>query len=644
MARSLRHRGPDASGQWLDSTARVGFSHTRLSILDLTSAGAQPMTDEATGAVICFNGEIYNHLALRKSLEQPRTGSPIAISRRFSSHSDTEVLLRLLVDQPVSTVLAKLRGMFAFAFWDPRTQQLTLARDTFGEKPLHYGVTESGALVFGSEIKALAASSLIPIEVNPLVFGEFLTTGALSSNSCAFRGIDKLAPGSFVQFSLSPKGPLPTQAMRFRTPSMEPRLRQREVGEQEAREIADEIYTRLERSVESQISADVPVGAFLSGGIDSSLVVAMMRKYQRAELHTFSVGFSEPGFDESTFASAVAESIGTTHHRYLLSDADVQSVAQEMPVIWDEPFADSSQIPMFLVSKFARQTVKVCLSGDGADELFQGYGRYADFERWNRIPAAEGLSNNKLYAALYRSLTHLEQCTRPHTVHTIARRLAQGMAVLSSGDLALRYGGLTAQCRNIGSILRAQGPFSSSVGAATVASSELLASLDSIDAASLLDLQHYLPDDILVKVDRASMANGLEVRAPFLDVDVAERALAAPSSLLREKSVLKALLKRRAQMLIPGFPAHRKKMGFGVPMDKWLRTTLKPWGDAVLLDASRLAMEHVDLQTVRSLWGRHQEGRADSGTELWHILALVQWLNAFDRGLWQNGRWRCQKA
>lgn len=585
MTSRLVHRGPDGSG--VHATGRMAFGHRRLAVVDLSEAGAQPLVDEARGLVLTYNGEIYNHVALRHELE--------AAGHRFRGHCDTEVLLRGYA-QWGPAVVHRLRGMFAFAIWDCRHETLFLARDRLGQKPLFHTRAAEGFL-FASEAKALLAWPGLPRRADPAALDAYLTLGYTPGRLTGFQGIERLPAGHTL--TLHPDGR--TTIERYWAPP-EPGLPP--AGNR--RDLMEEFRARLEEAVSLRAVADVKVGAFLSGGVDSSAICAFMAPHAQGRLATFSAGFGTAGYDETDAALTTARHLGTDHQSFLMDDGLLDSLAR---LVWhfDTPFADSSAVVTHALSGRIREHVTVALSGDGADELLLGYPRYGQLaavlaaggpedtkhERSRLSPfpdRAPTFADAYVYAIEkfreHQKLAGYDHVLLPHLKHPFSRRFA--------GRLDTRHGG------------------------------EL--------AAARLDLDSYLPDDILVKMDLASMAHGLEVRSPFLDHCLVEWISRLPPSHRAFGGVPKALLKDTVAPLLPDGLTGRTKMGFRVPVSSWLAGPLHDFVRG-LLDSDRFAARGLLRPAfVRELLDQHVTGTMDHSSRLWALLTLELWFQTFIDG------------
>lgn len=622
MAASIGQRGPDHSGIWIDFASRVGFAHNRLAIVDLSPAGNQPMHSRSGRYVITYNGEIYNHRDLREELA----------ADSWQGHSDTETLLAAIEAWGVRGALERCVGMFAFALWDKKERELTLARDRLGEKPLYYGrQNETGPFLFGSELKALARHPQFRCEIDRDALALYLRFNYVPAPRSIYRGISKLGSGCLLIFSEG-KEPRIEDYWSAAT-AAEKGAADRFAGS--AGECVDELEHLLARAVGQQMMSDVPLGAFLSGGIDSSAIVALMQKQSAAPVKTFSIGFREEEFDEARHASAVARHLGTEHTELYVTPAEAMAVLPALPAMYDEPFADSSQVPTYLVSRLAREQVTVSLSGDGGDELFGGYDRYglalALWRRLSAVPrpvrqvAAGGLGATP--APIWNGVAAAASALFPEVrgIKGVGSKIHQRAALLGSRSVMELYGGLVSQWADPASIvIGGKEPASFANG-----SERPLAGLGSVEQMMATDMVTYLPDDILVKLDRASMAVSLESRVPLLDHRVVEFAWRIPFELKVRGGETKWVLRQLLHRHVPRDLVERPKMGFGVPVGSWLRGPLRGWAEG-LLDDRRLREDgYFRPGPVRRMWESYLGGATGSHHRIWTILMFQSWLDEF---------------
>lgn len=617
MCNRLSHRGPDDSGVWIDNEAGIALGHRRLSILDTSPAGHQPMQSPCGRYVLAYNGEIYNHSELRAELE--KEGGAF----NWRGHSDTETLLAGLRHWGLEKCLQKVNGMFAFVLWDGLERRLMLARDRIGEKPLYYGRVQD-VFLFGSELKALSAHPLWLGEVDRDALTLFLRYGYIPAPWSIYKGIKKLPPAHFLVSE--------DQGRSFREPECYWNLSK--IAETSARsniqdcaDLIDEMDELVIKAVGQRMMADVPLGAFLSGGYDSSLIAAAMQVQSSSPVRTFSIGFDEREYNEAQHAKAVAEYLGTDHTELYVTSEQALSVIPQLADIYDEPFADSSQIPTFLVSKLAREQVTVSLSGDGGDELFGGYHRYVLGHRvWNKL---RFLPNTMRFALSWllkhapsKAFDHLQLVLPPRwQLPNLSDRLPKLAEVLQFNSGEAFYLSLISRMKEpeqwvIGAtepkpILDFPGSWPSLAGLR-----EQMMYLDQIT---------YLPDDILTKIDRASMAVSLEARVPLLDHHIVEFAWRVPTECKFRHGQGKWLLREVLHRYVPKNLLDRPKMGFGVPIEEWLRGPLRDWAES-LLDERRLADEgFFNPEPIRQLWKEHLSGKRRWHYQLWGVLMFQAW-------------------
>ena len=615
MAATLRHRGPDDAGAWVDAKAGIGFGFRRLAVIDLSPAGHQPMHSRSGRYTIVFNGEVYNFEDLRKQIVKVTPGAS------FRGHSDTEVILESIEQWGLRTSLQRFIGMFAFALWDAQERQLHLVRDRVGVKPLYYGRVGT-KLLFGSQLKALAAYPDFDPELSSEAVDLLVRFGYVPEPHSIYRGIFKLPPGTIATFTT----PAEMRMSAYWSLAEVVRSATANRFHRSADAAGEELDALLTDAVRLRMIADVPVGVFLSGGIDSSTVVAIAQGLSQQPVKTFTIGFLSAEYDEAPFARRVAQHFATDHHELYVSPQEAMAVIPQLPLIYDEPFADASQIPMRLVSALARSVVTVALSGDGGDELFGGYTRYA---------AAPAIWRNigRFPPAARRALARLLGGIAPATWQRIGRWrfLPSQLRLTHFADKALK----------VRRALRADDADAFYWALASHNSDGFLSSRFarpntppiSIDAPitalaermMYLDTLTYLPDDILVKVDRASMSVGLEAREPLLDHRLIEFAWKLPLDMRVRRGRGKLLLRKVLQRYIPDAKLERPKSGFSIPLEAWLREPLREWADA-LLDPRALREEGVfDPEVVRVAWTSHLSGRANLEHELWSVLMFRAW-------------------
>lgn len=612
MSRRLGHRGPDGSGVWCDPGAGMALAHRRLAILDLSPAAAQPMASRCGRHVLTLNGEVYNHRALREELAKR--------GHAFATRADTEVLLAAIAAWGVHRALTRVDGMFAFALWDARERELVLARDRFGEKPLYYG-RFGGALLFASELKALQAHPDFDARLDPDAASQFLRHSFVPAATCIFQGVRKLPGGTFLRLRAPDDDATP---VAYWSAAAEVQAAAADPVRASPAEAAAELERLLSASVRLRMESDVPTGALLSGGIDSSSVAALMQAQSARPVRTFTVGLGDPHLDESGHGRAVARHLGTEHSELRIGPADALKLIPELPTLYDEPFADNSQIAAHLIAARAREHVKVLLTGDAGDELFGGYtrhlwvGRLWNAARWLPPAARRGLSRGILGV-------------RPGAWDAVLRR----MAPVLPAPFRMRTPG--DRMHKLASVLPERGPDAMYArlvchgnGRATAASLPAVpGTLDEWGHRLMyLDCTFFLPDDVLVKVDRAFMGVGLEPRLPFLDAAVFRFAWRLPIGLKLSALQGKWLLRQVLFKHVPPALFHRAKGGFGVPVAAWLRGELRGWA-AELLDPARLrAQGVVPVEQVRAMWTDHLSGRRNWHIGLWNVLMLQAWLDA----------------
>ncbi len=627
MGDAIAHRGPDDSGTWFDYDAGAGLVHRRLSILDLSPAGHQPMVSASGRFVIAFNGEIYNHLEVRRKVEISNFKS------EWRGHSDTETLLAGFDAWGIEETLQQSVGMFAIAVWDRAKRTLILAIDRLGEKPLYYGYA-GGALVFGSELKAMLQVPGPTPQIGRSALALLLRYGYVPAPHTIYEGWAKLPPGTLVKVSLDAVRqqvrPEPVAYWSAREAAMAGVTSPLEFASDT--EAADSLESMLRQAIAGEMVADVPVGAFLSGGVDSSTVVALMQKQSSRPVKTFTIGFSEDAYNEAVFAKDVARHLGTEHTELYVSPQEALEVIPKLPEIYCEPFSDPSQIPTFLVAKLARQHVTVSLSGDGGDELFGGYTRYFLGARmWKKI---EGIPL-VLRRAAARAVLSTPPSTWDRLYAPVAGLIPKERRWLAPGD-KIHKGATLLKSVNGSEVYRHLVSHWQSdevvLGGASEPETELPQGMESLPVMAermmLIDSVSYLPGDILVKVDRAAMAVSLESRAPLLDHRLFEYAWRLPLHYKIRGGTGKWLLRQVLYRHVPPKLVDRPKMGFGIPIDSWLRGPLRDWAEA-LLDERRLRNEgYLNPAPVRQKWLEHLSGARNWQYHLWDVLMFQAWHEA----------------
>ena len=632
MVDTIRHRGPNDSGVWVDIDAGIALAHRRLSIVDLSQAGHQPMTSASGRYVIAFNGEIYNHLEIRHELDKLRYDSSLAMTGKdvfWRGHSDTETLLAGFEAWGIETTLKKTVGMFAIALWDREEKVLTLARDRMGEKPLYYGF-QNKIFLFGSELKALKAHPNFLSEIDRDVLCLYLRHCYIPAPFSIYKGIQKLLPGTYIQVRLGTDSSSETLAPKAYWSMADVVAKglasSFEGSDAEAIRALD---SQLKKAIGLQMMADVPLGAFLSGGIDSSTVVALMQAQSTRPVKTFSIGFDEEGYNEAEYAKAVAQHLGTDHTELYVSSAEAMGVIPLLGKMYDEPFADSSQIPTFLVSQMAKEHVTVSLSGDAGDELFCGYNRYLLADTWKKIEHVP-FGARKFSGHLIKKLS-------PATWDGIFQQA--GKVKKFPSNMGEKLGKLANRLEKVDGVNELYYSLVSEIDypeQIVIGATEPKTWLtqkgmhssfkDAKQHMMFMDSMTYLPDDILVKVDRAAMANSLETRVPFLDHRVVELAWNLPMAMKIREGETKWILRQVLYQYVPQQLIERPKAGFGIPLGDWLRGPLREWVES-LLDEHRLHREgFFNADFVHELWHAHLTGRRNNQLLLWNILMFQSWL------------------
>lgn len=618
MTATLDHRGPDDRGEWWDDEAGIALGHTRLSIVDLSPSGHQPMTSASGRYVITFNGEIYNHSELRKELRDVA----------WRGTSDTETLLAGFDSWGVDATVRRSVGMFAFGVWDRGEHTLSLWRDRLGEKPMYYGWI-GRTFVFGSELRALRCHPDFEAAIDRSALSMYLSLSYVPTPHSIYKNVHKLPPGSFLRVSKEiGKTARPVHYWDAREVAARVSI---SAFPGNGREAADELESLLRQAVAGQMLADVPLGAFLSGGVDSSTVVSIMQSRSMQPIRTFAVGFEDSRFDEASYARVVAKHLGTDHTELYVTPRELLAVVPRLASIYDEPFADSSQIPTVLVSQLARRHVTVSLSGDGGDELFCGYAHYLFahglWRNLGRIPyplrLAFAAASRKVPVGLVTSILGpvFALPGRRVTPARLAEKLSKLETILSARDLTSFYGALGTRWQSNGVI-----PCPTSHNEISSLSSTQLLPKNAIEQMMAIDTVSYLPDDILCKVDRAAMSVSLETRVPLLDHRIVEFAWSLPLEYKLQNQVGKRVLRDVLYRYVPRELVERPKMGFSVPLEAWLRGPLRVWAED-LLDERRLRSDgYLDPRQIREKWRQHVAGECDWQSQLWSVLMFQAWL------------------
>lgn len=608
MSQTISSRGPDDSGSWVDAGAGIALGHRRLSILDLSQSGHQPMQSFCKRFIIIFNGEIYNYKEIKADLERE-----FQINDQWRGHSDTEVLLAAIAYWGLKIALQKTNGMFAFALWDSAQKVLILARDRLGEKPLYYG-TQGTSFLFGSELKPLKISSSWRGEINKEALPLYLRYNYIPAPYSIFKNIYKLLPASYVcikEAGAVINGPF------FYWNISDIAISKSSAKKEDVCYHKKELDFHLNRSVLAQMEADVPLGSFLSGGIDSSAITAIMQRNSSSQIDSFSIGFSEKSHNEAVFAKRVAESIGTHHTEFYVDSNTARDVIPDLPEMWDEPFADASQIPTFLLCQLAQNKIKVALTGDGADELFMGYSRHlkaADY--WRTL--------NFVPKSLQKLVTYIIE-EGPLKLGGVSPRLQYKISMLAKVLANLDQ---TSLCNTL--VSHWHNPESGLLGMTEpkydiFRDQKLKESLNTAELMAYFDLVSYLPDDLLTKIDRASMAVSLETRTPFLDHELVAYSFEVPMSLKIRNGKSKWLLRQVLNDYVPEHLTDRSKMGFSVPLAEWLRGPLKDWAEDLLDEQMLINQGLFNAKNIRTLWDQHKKNKCDWHYRLWSILMFQSW-------------------
>lgn len=606
MLNVIKHRGPDDSGLWSDDVVGVYLGHRRLSILDLSPTGHQPMQSAGNRFVIVFNGEIYNHKEIRNNLS--------AYGVNWRGISDTETLINAIELLGLEEALSQCVGMYAFALWDKQEGELILCRDRMGEKPLYYGLVD-GTFVFASELKAIKSYSQFNLEVNGEALSAYFRLGYVPAPYSIYKGLFKLPAASYLRLKSVDlrNGLLPEPKKYWEL--------QKALDEQPSNIIIGEneyvlaLEKLISRSVSQQMLSDVPLGAFLSGGIDSSLIISLLQTHSNVPVRTFTIGFKEDAYDEASHARAIAKYLGTEHTEMYVRAQDVLAIIPFLSSTYDEPFADSSAIPTILLSQLTRNSVSVSLSGDGGDELFYGYRRYeAEFKLWHRISLLP-ISIRPLANSLISGLLKLGIASN------FQDKLIKLLEIIGVQSFEEFYIARTSHWSKLQPLFRLLGSHPKMSILSGIGTKELSIR----DSMMVYDILRYLPDDILVKVDRASMSCSLESRVPFLDYRIVEFAQTLPFNLKFKDGENKWILKKILEKYLPRDLFERPKKGFGIPLRDWLRKPLREWAEDLLSARSLEDAGISNIQLVRQKWNSHLDGTRDNSHALWVILSYLDW-------------------
>ncbi|MGH1367086.1 MAG: asparagine synthase (glutamine-hydrolyzing) [Maritimibacter sp.] len=635
MTDRLAHRGPDDRGLW--SVDRIALGHRRLSILDLSEAGAQPMPSACGRFMLAYNGEIYNHLDLRQALAQE------GVSPDWRGHSDTETLLEAIAHWGLEATLTRASGMFALALWDAQSQRLSLARDRFGEKPMYWGWAGED-FVFASELKALCAHPNFAKDISPQALAQYLRFAYVPAPFSIYQNVFKLEPGTILQVDgRLDQSPRSTPLRPGETEGALSIKRYWDLGQtfengqqrpytQESQALGA-LKDALNGAINRQTLSDVPLGAFLSGGIDSSLIAALMQSQAARPIQTFTIGFDDPGYNEAPFAGEVAKHLGTDHTEIIVTDHDAQAVIARLPTLYDEPFADSSQIPTFLVAQAAKTKVTVALSGDAGDELFGGYNRYTWGPRlWAKLAP--------LPAPLRGAMAKLLLAVPPQKWDSVTAFVARSRGRDSLAQTGVKLHKLAHAMRDSRSLddlyaslvstWRAPLPLQNMPPSyAQIPLNDPLPKTFDGDAATrmmLRDMMSYLPGDILCKVDRAAMGVSLETRVPLLDPEVVNVAARLPLDMKIREGTGKWALREILYQHVPKSLMDRPKAGFSIPLGAWLRGPLRPWANALLTPKALARSPYLDAEAIGRCWEVHQSGARDLSAQLWTILMFQAWM------------------
>ena len=615
MNQELLHRGPDDNATWINDNSNLMLNHTRLSIIDLSSNGSQPMHSSCNRYVMKFNGEIYNHLEIKKNIENSK------YSKIFRGHSDTEILIEAISLFGLEETLKKAKGMFALAIWDKKKNILKLARDRFGEKPLYY-FSSNKYFIFASELKAFNKLSFFNKSIDQNSVKEFLNYSFIPAPKTIYKNVFKLMPSTIIEvdkninliekkyWKLEKKTSDFNSSLNFET------------------NIVKNIKIKLNQITKQQMISDAPIGSFLSGGTDSTLISFLMQENLSQKLNTFSICYEDNRYDESFYSRKISQILGSNHSELILSEKDIQKVIPSLSTIYDEPFADSSQLPSILVSKHASQNVKVCLSGDGGDEVFAGYNRHLWINSYwpliSKFPMRMRSFISKVLVAIsehkwdsiYNILSFYK---KEKSIRLFGEKIHKIADVINKDNLFQIHNTLLRTSKN--NFIKNDLSFSEQKF------SHIIDKLEPLDSILMMDINNYLPNDILTKVDRASMTNSLETRLPFLDHELVENVFNLPSKIKIKKGKTKWILKKILEDYLPNNLIYRSKMGFGVPIDKWLRGPLKEWGSDLISESKTNKLDMIDYKKVNKVLNEHINKKNNFHHEIWNILILQSWID-----------------